>query len=267
MSANNPRADPIRKVAVARLTGTSTTHLSEEEAGTNAQAIDTLVQALGGRPALLDTLAVAADAPEVEGIISLLIDPRYEKRSIRSLCHMAGLTVVDLFAALKKAMVTRAHLLAYQAITDAIVPVVEDVMRRAAPYEIPCYGCGGLGTVTDPEQPDADPTRCSDCHGSGKLLQLPDLDRQKLALELAQLVQKSAGLNIQQNTVNLPAGGAEGSRVGGTLVELQQVVRDLLSGPRQPILDAEPVREGETHDGESGDPAPDPIPPLQAPPC
>lgn len=264
--ASKPKLDAPRKVAVMRPQGTDT-YLTEEEAGANAQAIDTLIKALGGRESLLDTLAVASDAPEVEGIISLLLDPRYAKMSIRSICHMAGLTVVDLFAALKKAMITRAHLVAYKAITDAIVPVVEDVMKRAAPYTIPCYGCGGGGTIADPDKPllsEPTPMICPDCKGGGKLLQLPDLDRQKLALELAQLVQKSAGLQIQQNTLQVSAGGSDGGKVGGTLVELQQVVRDLLSGPRQPLRLSEPgeVIEAQPEGDQVRAPSPDPIPPL-----
>jgi hypothetical protein len=249
--------------------------LSDQEATANGAAIDALVQALGGRPALLDTLAVAADAPEVEHIVSLLIDPRYDRTSLRSLCHLAGLTVVDLFAAVKKAMITKAHLVAYKAITDALVPVVEDVMKRAAPYEITCYGCGGEKTVMNPDAPTGDRITCPDCRGLGKLLQLPDLDRQKLALELGQLVQKSAGLQIQQNTLNLPPGvGSDGAKVGGTLVELQHAVRELLSGPRTPILDAETISEMETISADPETivseaarepvrgPALDPIPPL-----
>ena len=240
--------------------GSATSFLTEEETTANAQAIDALVKSLGGRDGMLETLAVAADAPEVEQVVNLLLDPRYARHSIRALCHMAGLTIVDLFAALKQAMVTKAHLQAYKAITDGILPVVEDVMKRAAPFEIPCYGCNGRLEVEDPE----DPTRriaCGQCNGHGKLLQLPDLDRQKLALELGQLVQKSAGFSIQQNTVNLPPGASGGDgKSAGTLVDLQHAVRELLSGPRQPILDEPPAVEpieGEVVDAP--EPAWDPV--------
>jgi hypothetical protein len=251
------RKDPPRKALTQGGRG-SDVLLSDAEAGANGKAIDALVQALGGRPALLDTLAVAADAPEVEHIVSLLIDPRYDKVSLRQLCHMAGLTVVDLFAAVKKAMITKAHLIAYKAITEALVPVVEDVMKRAAPYEITCYGCGGDGEVQDPEQPQVVALiTCPQCAGRGTLVQLPDLDRQKLALELAQLVQKAGGLNIQQNTLNVQPGGSDGPKVGGTLVELQHAVRELLSGPRTPLPDPEtvPVVEGTIADEDEADPA------------
>lgn len=230
-----------RKPGLVRASGAQTL-LSPEEADANSAAVDTVIQALGGKAQLLDTLAVAADAPEVEAIIGLLLDPRYAKWSLRRLCTLANLTVLDLFTAYKKAMIVKAHLLAYQAITDRILPVVEDVMRRAAPYEIPCYACGATGQVPDPDatSPDAPLLTCPTCAGHTKLLQLPDLERQKLALELAQLVQKSAGLQIQQtNLTNVPPAADPDDR--GTLIELQQAVRELLSGPRTPILDGETV--------------------------
>lgn len=211
-----------------------TTALSNQEALENRRALQTVEKALGGRDAILDTLAVAADAPEVEQVVQLLLDPRYAQQSLRQICVLAGLTVVDLFAAYKSAMVVKAHLIAYQTITDKILPVVEDVMTRAAPFKIPCPKCAKTGRWTDPAVKDAKEEDCPSCAGHGELLQLPDLDRQKLALELAQLVQKSGGVMLQQNNLTLNAGD-KGKGSGSTLVGLQQAVRDLLSGVREPL--------------------------------
>jgi hypothetical protein len=231
-----------RKPGITRASGAQTL-LTEEELDANAAAIDKVVQAFGGKAGLMETLGVASDVPEVEELLRLLIDPRYETISLRRLCAMAGLTIVDLFTAYKKAMVVKAHLVAYQTITDKLLPVVEDVMRRAAPYEIVCYGCAGTETVADPT--DATKTVvCPDCGGKGKLLQLPDLDRQKLALELAQLVQKSSGIQIQQNNV-VPPPTADPPAGHGTLIALQHALRELQSGPRTPIVDAEVVPPAE----------------------
>lgn len=214
------------------------TGLSDAELDANAAAIDQVVKALGGRGNLLDALSVAADAPEVEQVVSLLLDPRYDQYSLRKLCTMAGLTVVDLFAAYKKAMVVKAQLIAYQAITDHLLPVVVDVMRRAAPYKIPCYDCAASGLVAGEKAGDP-PVTCPTCAGQKELLQLPDLDRQKLALELGQLVQKSAGINIQQNTgVVVPPPDVDPAQGRGTLIELQHAIAELQSGPRTPIIDA-----------------------------
>ncbi len=213
--------------------GSPTEYLSPEEARENTRAISRFIDQIGGKEQLLDVLSVAAEAPEVERIVELLLDPRYEKMSLRRLCAMASLTVVDLFAAYKKAMVVQAHLQAYQVITQKLLPVVEDVMTRAAPYTIPCGDCSATGQVLDGDQPIV----CPACHGHKAVIVHPDLDRQKLALELAQLVQKAAGLNIQNTNVHLPAPETRGA--GSTLVDLQHAVRAVLSGPRTPILDAE----------------------------
>lgn len=222
------------------------TTLSDAELDANQAAIEQVVKALGGRGNLLDALSVAADAPEVEKIVQLLVDPRYDQISLRRLCSMAGLTVVDLFAAYKKAMVVKAQLVAYQAITDHLLPVVVDVMKRAAPYTIPCYDCGATGQVA--AEKVGDPALvCPTCAGRKELLQLPDLDRQKLALELGQLVQKSAGINIQQNQLTVPPVEPEPAPGRGTLIELQHAISELQSGPRTPIVDATiiPAVEGD----------------------
>jgi hypothetical protein len=230
--------------------GRAASILTPDEARASEAALDSLVAVLGGKAQLLDTLAVACDVPEVEDLLKLFLDPQYEKISLRKLCTLAGLTVVDLFAAYKKAMVVKAQLVAYQAITDAILPVVQDVMKRAAPYQIPCYDCGGVGLIPDPEAKAGDPAErtCPTCAGRKELLQLPDLDRQKVALELAQLVQKgSFGINLQQNNLTVPPPQPDATDGTGNLIALQHAVRELLSGPRQPLpaVDAEVIPQPE----------------------
>lgn len=221
-------------------------HLTADEARASSGAIDTFVKVLGGRDALLDALAVGSDAPEVDRVVSLLLDPRYDALPLRKLCAMANLTIVDLFAAYKSAMISRAHLRAYHEIADKLVPVVKDVMERAAPYTIPCAECQGRGTVTDEKTPDAPPTPCAPCNGQGKLLVHPDLDRQKLALEIAQLITKSAGIVLNQQTNTLIAAGKGDAVGGGSLLDVQAAVRSVLRGPRTPlapppVIDAEIV--------------------------
>lgn len=210
--------------------------LTDEESVANSRAIDELVKQLGGKEGLLDTLSIAAEAPECEQIVSWLMDPRYARYSIKQLCIMGGLTILDLFTAYKKAAIVRAHLVAYQTITSKLSAVVDDVMRRAAPYTIPCSDCGATGRVGG--EKGGTHELCPACHGHKAVIVQPDLDRQKLALELAQLLQKSPGFTVQQNTVNV----SPGTHGPGSLVELQRAVKDALHGPRRPlaILDAEP---------------------------
>lgn len=204
--------------------------LTPDEADLSASAIDAFTVALGGRGALLDTLQVAGGSKEVDRITTLLIDPRYGGWSLRRLCTLAGLTVADLFVAYRKALLAKAHLQATKVVTDQLVQVVDDVMKRSQPYTLTCPACQGLGMITpEPSKkiPTPQPETCRACHGHGTVTMEPDLDRQKVALELGQLLQKSGGINVQQNNLQVPPGGAGGGGTG-TLEQLQQAVHEVL---------------------------------------
>ena len=213
--------------------------LTEAEQAIGAAAIDAFAEALGGRDELANALLIASGDAGIDELTTLLLDPRYTGLSLRRLCALANLTVVDLFTAYRKAIVVRAHLEATKTIADKLLPVVEDVMTRAAPFRVPCGICRGTGRVADPDDPEAPPTSCEECLGHGEVMRLPDLDRQKLALELGQLVQRTSGVNVLQQNLQLQAPSASQGAVHGTLDQLQKVVGDLLSRP--PILDVEPV--------------------------
>ena len=231
--------------AAAQPPGVST-QLSDEELELSGEAIDTFVKALGGRDKLADALAVADSAPEVERIAVLLMDPRYDSYSVRRLCTVANITVMDLFAAYRSAALARAHIEAMPVIAEKLVGVIQDVMTRAQPHYVICTACRGTGSIT-PEpskaKPNPGPEPCKTCIG-GQILVLPDLDRQKLALEVAEVI-KPKGLTINQGvSINNPSGGAG---VPGSLEQLQQAVSTILFGstrdeePSTPAVDAEIV--------------------------
>ena len=192
--------------------------LTDEETRLNLEAVETFTQAVGGRDALIDVLSIADTAPDVDRVVTLLIDPRYAKLPLKKVCYLAGLTVADLFAAYKKALITRAHIQATHIVAAKLPPIIEDVMNRATPTPIVCPVCHA--------HPD-DRQVCALCRGTGAVLSEPDLDRQKLALELGQLTEKKGGFVITQNqglitNTQLTAVGT------GALEQLQQVVGDLL---------------------------------------
>ena len=229
--------------------------LSPEEADLSGPAIDNFVQEIGGRETFTEVLAIAESAPEVERLVQLLHDPKFEHASLRRICKLAGLTVADLFRAYKKALVVRAHLQATRAIAAKLPPIVEDVMARALPTAIPCPACGN---------DKATRKTCPICHGTGATLSEPDLDRQKLALELGQLTERrGGGLFIQQNqqVVSAQALSAPGS---GALAQLQQAVGDLLYNPSRRRRMA-PTAAHETPIGDP-EPFPTPSPELPDPP-
>lgn len=225
--------------------------LTVEEDSLASQAIDTFCREVGGRAVLTEVLAIADSAPEVERIVSLLLDPKFERYTLRRLCKLAGLTVADLFRAYKKALVVRAHLQATRTIVAKLPAVVEDVMARAIPTAVVCPACGN-----DPKKRKS----CTVCQQTGATLSEPDLDRQKLALELGHLTEKRGGLFIQQNqqVVSAHSLSAPG---GGALEQLQQAVGELLFSPgrrRQMsprVPDAAPI----------GDPDAIPVPHVEPP--
>lgn len=199
--------------------------LTETERESAVVAVERFVEELGGRSALIETLELAAAEPEVDLILSLLGDPRYEKWTLRRLCSQAGLTIQEFFLAFQKATLVRAKIAATREIASGLVPVVRDVMKRAAPYEEVCDTCSGTGTFTpEPSRkvPNPSPEPCKTCHARGKLIIVPELDRQKLALELGDLVKKGGGFQIQNNQLNLA--GSAGGTAAGDLEKLQQAL-------------------------------------------
>src|SRR5262245_13943688 len=132
--------------------------LTAVEEDLSAEAVETFTAAVGGRQALIDALAIADVGGQADRVINILLDPRYNRYTIRQICTMAGITIADLFAAYKKAALAKAHIEAAHLIASKLVPVVEDVMTRAAPVEIVCPSCEG--------KPTADGQPCLVCKGS-----------------------------------------------------------------------------------------------------
>jgi hypothetical protein len=251
--------------------------LTDAEADLSSAAVDAFTVAIGGRQALLDALVVASGSPDVDRVTNLLVDPRYGGWTLRRICALAGLTVADLFRAYQKALVVRAHLQATRIVTSQLTAVVDDIMRRAQPHEDTCEACDGTGSFTpEPTKkvPNPEPKPCFTCRGKGIVSRKPDLDRQKVALELGQLIQRQGGINIAQNNLTLPA-GTSSPTAPGALEQLQQAVHETLYPRARPLPAAtappsESPIEAEVLSDE-GDPCPErsPEPPesSELPPC
>jgi hypothetical protein len=231
--------------------------LTVVEATLNEQAIEVFTKAVGGRDQLAEVLSVAGTSPDVEKIALYLLDPRYAHFSLRRLCTLTGITVADLFTAYRKALIARAHITATQIIASRLPPIVEDVMTRAAPQKVICPKC--LGTSAAGQGP------CVLCNDTGIIQSEPDLDRQKLALELGQLVEKKGGILMQQNTI---AAASLASTNSGALEQLHQAVGDLLYSPSRrrasaPVVDVEATAD-DSHERREPDP-PWPLPVIDDP--
>ena len=142
-----------------------------------AAAVDQLERDLGGRQALIDTIVGLPESAGLDYVIGLFADPRSDCRSLSALCQAGGVSVGEILEAMKRGLLIKPTLRAMQTIAAGMPPVVEDVMRRAAPHTVPCSTHTG----------DA----CTTCQGTGVVTVLPDLDRQKVALDLGRLLPKS----------------------------------------------------------------------------
>jgi len=181
-------------------------------------------------------LSVADASAEVGEIVNLLLDPRFRRTSLKRICALSGTTVADLFTSYKKALFARAHIQATHIIAAKLPPVVKDVMMRAAPQDQPCPVCGGTTTIVEPGL-GRPPSPCPNCGATGIVRTEPDLDRQKLALELGHLIEKRGGPLLQQTQNILAASATPGP--AGTLESLQQAVGELLfASPRAVMPDA-----------------------------
>lgn len=186
---------------------------------------------LGGRSALVGLLVLAPLTPDLRYLLGLLGDPQHLRLSLADLCARANVFPGEVLKHLSAAALMAGKVQASQQIGLGIAAVAADVMRRAAPYDEPCEACQGIGTLT-PEpsasQPNPSPRPCEACAGKGRVRMEPDLDRQKLAIEMAQLLPKSAGIQIgmQQNN----GGSTGGGGLSGTLERLQALSDRVLYG-------------------------------------
>jgi hypothetical protein len=212
------------------------TQLSAVEQDLSADAIDLFATAVGGRKKLLQTLAIADSDGAADKVVNCLLDPDYADWSLRRICTYAGITVADLFASYKRALFVQAHVEAAHAITTALPPIVVDVMRRALPLPTPCPRCYGAPTTPGT-------SHCPVCKGEGTILTEPNLDRQKLALELGRLTQQKGGMVVQQTQISAPATSV--SLGSGSLEQLQQAVGELLFSPGRQRA-AAPARRSST---------------------
>lgn len=197
------------------------------------QQLAEIEQGIGGRQQLVGMLALAPLTDDLRYILGLLGDPQHQSRSLAEICGLGNVLPGKLLEHLAAAALLRGKLQASQKIGDGIAAVAEDVMRRAAPYEAPCNGgCAGTGTITpEPTKdvPNPSPDPCEVCHGTGRLIYSPDLERQKLAIEMAQLLPKHAGIQIAQ--INGAGGSAGSGSAGmGALERLSALTDQILYG-------------------------------------
>lgn len=212
-------------------------------------------KALGGRESLIRALVIDT-SPKIRELLEMLMDPRHDGRSLGELAEKVDISLTDLLRSYRNAMLVKAQMQATAKIAERLPAIVEDVMMRAAPYKEDCPACEGTGvqrvkpTKQNPK-PELTEVTCTLCKGKKELYRMPDLDRQRLALELGELIKAPARGPTVLQQFNMPPANTDPAPLRatqpGSLERMQQAVSDILygrSGP--PIIEAEATREPET---------------------
>jgi len=142
---------------------------------------------VGGRAVLVELLAHGPHDEEVDYLWSLLADPTAQERSLAKLCLDGGIKPQRMIQLIREGEMAKAHTRSLRKVARMLPDVTEDAMRRALPRKVKCPECFGKNAA------------CGACDGTGRVEKEPSLQRQKLALELGGLTQKSPGIVVQQN--------------------------------------------------------------------
>lgn len=157
----------------------------------------------GGRDGLVNTLSYGESDPAIEYTVSLIADPRNDDKTLAQICDLGGITLQKLLKHYRDSGGMRAQLKAYEKVWRALPAVAEDVMYRAIPQPIDCAACDGEGKISKPTTGgERGMVECRKCAGTGRTLSVPDLDRQKLALDLGKMLPKgpAVAVNTQVNS-------------------------------------------------------------------
>lgn len=164
-----------------------------------------LEEAAGGREGLMEVLSHAAPNSESSYILGLIADPMNDSRSLTSICAEGGIAVGQLLQVLKDAKGAKALFEAFDRINTYLPRVAEDVARRSLPHSATCEACKGSGFTAKRNakgQLVSGKTRipCRACDGKGKLEVMPDLERQKLTLQMGGALKPAGSVQVQVNT-------------------------------------------------------------------
>jgi hypothetical protein len=189
---------------------------------------------LGGRAELCRVLELAPATTAITNLITLLANQSAPTRaaSLSTLATQANCTTGEILKAYQAGIKLYAQTLALKEVAAQLPEVTRDVMTRALPMKIECLACHGT-------KKDEDGKKCQACHGKGTIVDIPDLARQQVALDLGDLFPKKGG-GIAIGITNTNQGSAPGPG-GGFLEHLQQAVSEVLFNQPPAAIDAEIV--------------------------
>lgn len=161
------------------------------------EALASLEAALGGRSKIIATLMQLTPGEDETNFMEMLADPRNDTQNLAKVAALAGLSVGRVLQIFKEAKGAEAYVRSINRVYDRLPEIAGDIADRSVPTLARCAPCRGTGvidsTTGQAQVPGADPAKlvdCWPCEGTGKVTVLPDLERQKLALQIGGLVKK-----------------------------------------------------------------------------
>lgn len=198
--------------------------LQSYERTLTAKAVDALESAVGGREKLIAALTGAPATDDLAYVINLIASPEMDARKLSQICRAGRITVGELLEAYKRGVYAQMQVSVMAKVAEHTPAVVEDVLLRSQPHQVVCPSCKGSLVVRNPREDEKDQppvlpcTACLDANRipTGLIDVLPDLDRQKLALDLANLLPKKSpmiAIDARQQSAHFgdvsPAGRAK----------------------------------------------------------
>lgn len=167
------------------------------------QALASLEKALGGRSQILSTLVQADLTDDEQLICDLLADPQNDNRSLAKVCGIAHYSLSRLLDLFKKAKGAEAYIKSVNRVYEKLPDIAGDIAERSVPQKARCGDCRGIGLVKRVDVDDDGKPKfsedgkrvwieeqCWPCEGTGQITILPDLERQKLALQIGGLIKE-----------------------------------------------------------------------------
>jgi hypothetical protein len=195
---------------------------------------------------------VASLSRREDYLARLLADPRNDTLSLRTICEKAEFSLHDFLKLLRTARFASGVAEAMDRVARYIPEVAEDVMSRSRPYEETCPNCSGAGTapitVTNKKTHKSETTiqTCTVCGGKRKITVKPDLERQKVALEISGLLKRGTGINVGVGVqVTNPSPSGPLTTTSAFRSETDRILYPGSQPSSEDVVDAEPAGEAE----------------------
>ena len=214
-------------------TVTALTHARRKPADLTAYAqpvavaiVAAWVKAVGGRDKLVEALLTAPTGdPRLDYVIGLLADPAHDARAMAEVCALGGVTLGELIEGYKRGILAGPQAHAIGKLAAKLPEMMDDLLAKAVPYDVPCGSCNGVGKVSPPDAPDAAPVLCRACNGTGAHRRQPDLETQKVVLEMGKLTSKGgAGVLVQTNHFAPTRSSASPAAFGSLMAAVDRIL-------------------------------------------